>query len=174
MSERGFPTAAPAGETCLKDVAAGIAAAIYFNQQFVKTNIIDRTKGMYYVYKGDEAYRKMETNKAIKFYNKGLKLFPGHYSAWHNLGNIYVSYEDYNSALHAYSQAFKYNPKMMIARMNYGVVSTQKLGDFDSALAQFNQIVKTKRKELHIPYVFNNRISTKANKAIAYYNIGVT
>lgn len=155
-------------------VIAGIAAAIYFNQQFVKTNIIDRTKGMYYVYKGDEAYRKMETNKAIKFYNKGLKLFPGHYSAWHNLGNIYVSYEDYYSALHAYSQAFKYNPKMMIARMNYGVVSTQKLGDFDSALAQFNQIVKTKRKELHIPYVFNNRISTKANKAIAYYNIGVT
>lgn len=155
-------------------VIAGIAAAIYFNQQFVKTHIIDRTKGMYYVHKGDEAYRKMETNKAIKFYNKGLKLFPGHYSAWHNLGNIYVSYEDYYSALHAYSQAFKYNPKMMIARMNYGVVSTQKLGDFDSALEQFNNIVKTKRMELNIPYVFNNRISTKANKAIAYYNIGVT
>lgn len=155
-------------------VIAGIAAAIYFNQQFVKTHIIDRSKGMYYVHKGDKAYRKMETNKAIKFYNKGLKLFPGHYSAWHNLGNIYVSYEDYYSALHAYSQAFKYNPKMMIARMNYGVVATQKLGDFDSALEQFNNIVKTKRIELNIPYVFNNRISTKANKAIAYYNIGVT
>ena len=155
-------------------VIAGIVAAVYFNQQFVKNNIVNRAKGMYYVYKGDKAYHKMNTNKAIKYYNKGLKLFPGHYSAWYNLGNIYVSYEDYYSALHSYSQAFKYNPKMMIARMNYGVVSTQKLGDFDSALEQFNEIVKTKRRLLSIPYVFNNRISTKANKAIAYYNMGVT
>ena len=155
-------------------VIAGIALAVYFNQQFVKTHIVNRIRGIYYVHKGDLAYRKMETNKAIKYYNKGLKYFPGHYSAWHNLGNLYVSYEDYSSALYSYSQAFKYNPKMMIARMNYGVVATQKLGDFDGALKQFNAIVKTKRKLLSIPYIFNNRISTKANKAIAYYNIGVT
>ena len=155
-------------------VIAGIAAAIYFNQGFIKTHIINRAKGMYYVHKGDEAYRKMKTNKAIKFYNKGLKLFPGHYTAWYNLGNIYVSYEDYYSALYSYSQAFKHNPKMMVARMNYGIVATQKLGNFDIAIDQFNKIVKTKRKLLSIPYIFNNRVSTKANRAIAYYNIGVT
>lgn len=155
-------------------VIAGIAAAIYFNQDFIKTHIINRAKGMYYVHKGDEAYRQMKTNKAIKFYNKGLKLFPGHYTAWYNLGNIYVSYEDYYSALYSYSQAFKHNPKMMVARMNYGIVATQKLGNFDIAIDQFNKIVKTKRKLLSIPYIFNNRVSTKVNKAIAYYNIGVT
>lgn len=155
-------------------VIAGIAAAIYFNQSFVKTHIVDRAKGMYYIQKGDEAYRKMNTNKAIKFYNKGLKLFPGHYTAWYNLGNIYVSYEDYYSALYSYSQAFKYNPKMMIARMNYGIVATQKLGNFDIALEQFNKIINTKRRLISIPYIYNNRVSTKANKAIAYYNIGVT
>ena len=155
-------------------IIAGIAAAVYFNQQFVKTHIINRVKGMYYIYQGDKAYRKMNTNKAIEYYNKGLSLFPKHYTAWYNLGNIYVSYEDYYSALHSYSQAFKYNPAMMIARMNYGIVATQKLGDFDSALTQFNQIVNTKRKLLYIPYVFNNKISTKDNKAIAYYNMGVT
>ena len=155
-------------------VIAGIAAAIYFNQQFVKTNIVNRIEGMYYVHKGDEAYRKMHTMKAIRYYNKGLKLFPGHYTAWYNLGNIYVKYEDYYSALHAYSQAYKYNPKMMIARMNYGIVATQKLGNFDIAIDQFDKIVKTKRKLLSIPYVFNNKVSTKANKAIAYYNKGVT
>ena len=155
-------------------VIAGIAAAIYFNQQFIKTHIINRIEGMYYVHKGDKAYHKMNTIKAIKYYNKGLKLFPGHYGAWYNLGNIYVSFEDYYSALYAYSQAFKYNPKMMIARMNYGIVATQKLGNFDIAIDQFNKIVNTKRKLLSIPYVFNNKISTKENKAIAYYNIGVT
>ena len=155
-------------------VIAGIAAAIYFNQQFIKTHIINRIEGMYYVHKGDKEYHKMNTIKAIKYYNKGLKLFPGHYGAWYNLGNIYVSFEDYYSALYAYSQAFKYNPKMMIARMNYGIVATQKLGNFDIAIDQFNKIVNTKRKLLSIPYVFNNKISTKENKAIAYYNIGVT
>jgi len=155
-------------------VIAGIVAAVYFNQEFVKINIINRAKGMYYVHKGDEAYRKMHTHKAIKYYNKGLKLFPGHYTAWYNLGNIYVSYEDYYSALYSYSQAFKHNPKMIIARMNYGIVATQKLGNFDIAINQFNKIVNTKRRLLSIPYIFNNRVSTKANKAIAYYNIGVT
>lgn len=154
-------------------VLAGIAVAVYFNQHFVKTQI-DKVRGMYFVYKGDKSYRQMEMQKAIGFYNRGLKLYPGHYGAWYNLGNIYVAYEDYYSALYAYSQAFKYNPRMMIARMNYGIIATEKLGDFDSALAQYNEIIKTKRKLLSIPYVFNNKISYKENRAIAYYNIGVT
>lgn len=154
-------------------VLAAICAAVYFNQQFVKTQA-DKVQGMYYVYKGDKAYQKMNMQKAISFYNKGLHLYPQHYGAWYNLGNIYVEYEDYYSALYAYSQAFKYNPRMMIARMNYGIIATEKLGDFDSALNQYNKILKTKRYLLEIPYVFNNRVSYKANRAIAYYNIGVT
>lgn len=129
---------------------------------------------MYYVYKGDNAYKNLKMDKAIKLYNTGVKYFPGHYGAWYNLGNIYVAYEDYYSALYAYSQAFKHNPKMMIARMNYGIVATEKLGNFDVALEQFNQIIKTKRKIVSIPYIYNNKLSSKANKAIAYYNIGVT
>ncbi len=135
---------------------------------------IDKVQGMYYVFKGDHAYKNLKLAKAIKFYNKGLNLYPAHYSAWYNLGNIYVVYEDYYSALYAYSQAFKYNPKMMTARMNYGVIAAEKLGNFDSALEQYNKIIKTKRKIINIPYVFKNGLSTKENKAIAYYNIGVT
>lgn len=144
------------------------------HKAFVQNKIINRIKGMYYVEQGDNAYRKMKTNKAIKYYNLGVKLFPEHYTAWYNLGNLYVSYEDYYAALYAYSQAFKYNPKMIVARMNYGVVATQKLGNFDAALDQFNKIVKIQRKTISIPFIYNNKISTKANKAIAYYNIGVT
>ncbi len=154
-------------------VLAGICVAVYFNQQFVKVQA-DKVRGMYYVYKGDKAYSHMKMQHAIGFYNKGLKLYPGHYGAWYNLGNIYVAYEDYYSALYAYSQAFKYNPRMMIARMNYGIVASEKLGDFDSALKQYDEIIKTKRKLLKIPYVYNNRISYKENKAIAYYNKGHT
>ena len=154
-------------------VIAGICVGAYFHQQFVKTQI-NKVRGMYYVYKGDKAYKNLQMNKAIRLYNTGVKFFPGHYGAWYNLGNIYVEYEDYYSALYAYSQAFKYNPKMMVARMNYGVVATEKLGNFDAALEQFNKIIKTKRKMVSIPFIYSNRISSKANKAIAYYNIGVT
>ncbi len=149
-----------------------VAVAAYFNQQFLLKQY-DKVKGMYYVYKGDKAYRNLKMQQAIKYYNKGLNIYPEHYGAWYNLGNIYVEYEDYYSALNAYSQAFKYNPRMMVARMNYGIVSSEKLGDFDTAIDQYNKILKTKRNLVSIPYVYNNRISYKENKAIAYYNKGV-
>ncbi len=154
-------------------IFAGICAAIYFNQQFCKTQA-DKVVGMYYVFKGDEAYRHNKLHKAIVFYNKGLKLYPQHYSAWYNLGNLYVTYEDYYAALYAYSQAFKHNPRMIIARMNYGIIATQKLGDFDSAIKQYKQILKTKRTLISIPFVYSNKNSYKENLAIAHYNLGVT
>ena len=153
-------------------VIALIAVAIYFNQSFVKTQF-KKAQGVFCVFQGDEAFRHMDMIKAIRHYRKGLKLYPQHYSAWYNLGNIYVAYEDYYSALYAYSQAFKYNPKMMTARMNYGVVASDKLGDFDIAIEQFDTITKTKRKIISIPTIFSNKYSTKENKAIAYYNMGL-
>ena len=106
-------------------ILAVIVFLAYTHQPFVKTQV-NKVKGVYYVYKGDKAYKNNETFKAIKLYTYALELYPGHYGAWYNLGNIYVEYEDYMSALDAYSQAFKHNPRMMIARMNYGIISTQK------------------------------------------------
>jgi tetratricopeptide (TPR) repeat protein len=150
-----------------------IAIAVYLNQQFALAQV-DKVKGMYYVYKGDKAYHNMKMQKAINYYKKGLALYPKHYGAWYNLGNIYVAYEDYEAALDSYAQAFTHNPKMMIARMNYGIISSEKLGDFDSALEQYQKVIETKRKLISIPYVYSNKISYKENKAIAYYNIGVT
>jgi len=152
---------------------AAIAVAVYFNQQFV-LHQVDKVKGIYYVYKGDKALRVYDTKDAILYYNKALSLYPKHYEAWYNLGNIYVAYEDYYAALEAYSQAFKYNPKMMVARMNYGIVSSEKLGDFDSAIHQYDEIINTDRRLVEIPYVYNNKLSSVKNKATAYYNKGVT
>lgn len=145
----------------------------YFNQVFVM-NQLDKVKGIYYVYKGDKAYKEMKLHEAIVYYNKGLKLYPKHYGAWNNLGNMYVVYEDYFSALHAYSQAFKHNPKMMVARMNYGIIASEKMGNFDEALEQYQKVIETDRRLIKIPYVFNNKLSSKENRAIAYYNKGVT
>jgi len=149
-----------------------VCVAVYFNKE-IALDQWHKVKGMYYVYKGDKAYRNLDLRKAIKFYNKGLSLYPKHFEAWYNLGNIYVEYEDYPSAIDAYARSFKYNPRMMVARMNYGIIASEKLGDFDAAIDQYNKIIKTKRNLVSIPYVYNNRVSYKENKAIAYYNKGV-
>ena len=139
----------------------------FFNKQ------INKAKGIYYVYQGDKFLETQKWQKAIEQYKQALVFYPEHYSAWHNLGSIYVLYEDYDDALSAYSKAIKYNPKFIVARMNYGIVSAEKLGDFDSAIAQYDEIIKTKRKLMNIPWIFNNKRSTKYNKGYAYYNKGL-
>ncbi len=149
-----------------------IGGLIYLHPAFFNKQI-DKVRGMYYVHKGDVAFKKLKLQKAINYYNRAVALYPEHYGAWYNLGNIYVVYEDYYSAVDAYEKAFEYNPKMIIARMNYGIVSAEKLGDFDGAIDQYNEIIKTKRHLLSIPFVYSNRKSYKVNKGLAYYNKGV-
>ena len=151
---------------------AGIGFLIYTHPHFFIKQV-DKVRGVYYVHKGDKEYKKLKLQKAINYYTRAVTLYPEHYGAWYNLGNIYVVFEDYYSAVDAYEKAFEHNPKMMIARMNYGIVSSEKLGDFDGAINQYDEIIKTKRHLLSIPFVYSNRKSYKVNKGLAYYNKGV-
>lgn len=137
------------------------------------TKQINKVKGMYCIYKGDKALRKTKVQKAINLYKKGLVLYPEHYGAWYNLGNIYVLYEDYFSAVDAYEKAIEYNPKYVMARMNYGIISAEKLGDFDGAISQYKEIISIKRWMLYIPFIYSNKLSTKVNRGRAWYNMGI-
>ena len=145
---------------------------IVFKQNWIQVHIINRFEGMFYVYKGDRAYRKHKLSYAIQYYQKGLNLYPKHFTAWYNLGNIYVVYEDYYSAVDAYEEAIKYNPKYVVARMNLGIIQAEKLGNFDAAIDQYNTIINTKYHIWAIPLIFSNRRSSKTNKGLAYYNMG--
>ena len=128
--------------------------------------------GMYYVYLGDKAYKEHNMQDAVNAYQSGLILFPSHYEAWLNLGNIYVAYEDYYSAAQAYQNAILAKENYTPARMNLGIITAEKLGDFDSAIAQYQSIISSKHFLVTIPFVFDNKKSETANKAIAYYNMG--
>lgn len=150
----------------------GLVFLLVFKQNWIQVNVIHRIQGMFYVYKGDRAYRKYKLSYAIEYYNRGLNLFPKHYTAWYNLGNIYVVYEDYLSAVDAYKEAIKYNPKYVMARMNLGIILAERLGDFDAAIEQYDKIVTTKYHVWAIPIVFSNKRSSKANRGLAYYNKG--
>ena len=132
-----------------------------------------KAKGVYYIYKGDQAYAQDNMAKTFEFYKKGLNYYPGHYEAWFNLGNIYAVYEDYISAVDAYKNAIQHNPKFVMARMNLGIVYSEDLGLFDEAIEQFDTIQNIKLFQLWIPFVYSNVKSIRGNRGIAFFNKGV-
>lgn len=134
---------------------------------------VNKVYGLYYVYQGDKAYKADKLEKAIKFYRYGIEKYPEHSLARCNLGNIYVKYEDYFSAIEQYEEALKHDPKFMVCRMNLGIVSAEKLSDFDKAIQEYQTILETKKVTIHIPLIFDSVKSTKENKTIALYNMGI-
>jgi len=144
----------------------------YYYQDWLKEQY-RHAKGIYYIYKGDQAYSKDNLGKTLEYYEKGLKLFPKHYEAWFNLGNIYAVHEDYYSAVNAYEHAIEANPRYVMARMNLGIVYSDHLGFFDEAIKQFEAVPEIKLLKLWIPYVYSNIKSIKGNRGLAYFNKGV-
>lgn len=151
-------------------MTVSIGVIFYFHlYEPIKNGIV----GMYYVNKGDKALRKRKLPKAVEYYLKGLKAYPKHYEAWTNLGNIYVVFEDYYDAREAYKKAIEEKPDYTIARMNYGIIATEKLGDFEEGIEQFNSIINAKHSWFIIPFIYNSKKSNKINRGLAYYNMGV-
>jgi len=149
-----------------------LIAAGYFYRDWVMEQY-RHAKGVYYIYKGDQAYAADNMGKTLEFYHKGLELYPGHYEAWFNLGNIYAVHEDYYSAVDAYEKAIDAHPKYVMARMNLGIVYSEDLGMFDEAIKEFDTVTQIKLLKLWIPFVYSNVKSVKTNRGLAYFNKGV-
>ena len=147
--------------------------ALGYHHRDIVMKPINTVKGMYYIYKGDQAYSADNMAKTIEFYNKGLELYPNHYEAWFNLGNIYAVHEDYYSALDAYEHAIKAKPKFVLARMNMGIVYSEDLGLFDDAISQFDEVAKIELFKIWLPYIYSNVKSVKTNRGLAHFNKGV-
>jgi len=148
-----------------------VAIGYFYQNWFIEQ--YRHAKGVYYIYKGDQAYSADNMGKTLDYYLRGLDLYPGHYDAWFNLGNIYAVHEDYYSAVNAYENAIKANPKFVYAKMNLGIVYSEDLGFFDEAIKQFDEVAKITPFKVWIPYVYSNIKSSKTNKGLAYFNKGV-
>lgn len=147
-------------------------ASLYFCQDWYKVQY-DKCIGFYYVNKGDKAYKDKKYQKAIDYYKMALKKYPGHSRASCNLGNMYVSFENYHEAVNAYENALKYSPNFMVCRMDLGIILSEKLADYDKAIQEYGRVINSKPIELNIPFVFNNKKTTDQNRGIAYYNMGL-
>lgn len=152
--------------------AALLYGAWYFFHDWIMCQV-RKAEGVYFIYKGDQAYSQDNMAKTLYYYKRGLALYPGHYEAWYNLGNIYAVYEDYFSAVDAYKHAIEHNPKFVMAKMNLGIVYSEDLGFFDEAIEQFDEIPRIGLFSLWIPFVYKNVKSIRWNKGIAYFNKGV-
>lgn len=150
-----------------------ILYAWFFHKDWIRTQV-RKVQGIYYVHKGDQAYSQGDMAKTLNCYLKGLEYYPGHYEAWFNLGNIYVAYEDYYSAVNAYKNAIKHHPKFVMARMNLGIIYSESMGFFDEAIEQFDTIEDIDFFPLNFtPFIYSNTKSTRVNKGIALFNKGV-
>ncbi|MBP7211648.1 tetratricopeptide repeat protein, partial [bacterium] len=149
-----------------------VVALLFLHSDWTKRQY-DKGLSAFYVYRGDRAYKKRDLQGAINYYSLALDLYPEHYEARYNLGNIYVVYEDYNDAVDSYKIALEDKPDFNVARMNLGIVTAEKLGNFDEAIADYQQIINNQPRLFSIPFLFSNRKSAKLNRGIAYYNMGV-
>ena len=149
-----------------------LAYGCYYHRSWFKKQY-NHAKGTYYIYKGDKAYAADNMGKTLDYYLAGLELYPEHYEAWFNLGNIYTVHEDYYSAVNAYEHAIEANPKFVLARMNLGIVYSEDLGFFDEAIEQFDTITGIKLFKLWVPFVYSNVKSIKTNRGLAFFNKGV-
>lgn len=129
--------------------------------------------GFYYVYKGDKAYKAGKFPKAVEYYIKAIKFYPEHKKARCNLGSLYVVYENYYGAADSYDAALQVDPNYMTCRMDYGIILSEQMADYDKAIQEYGKIIESKPFILYIPLIFNNKKSVKENKGIAYYNMGV-
>jgi tetratricopeptide (TPR) repeat protein len=121
----------------------------------------------YLVERVDRAYQNAQYIEAITDYERALQLYPEHYRARYNLGNIYVAYEDYQRAAECYEEALFYKQDFLKARINFGIILVDGLRQIDDAIAQYKIAVKTNSM---------NPAKLKENqedRAVAYYNMGL-
>ena len=132
----------------------------------------DKLKGYYWVYKGDKALKKEKLQEAIYCYEKGVKYHPTHYKALYNLGNIYVVYEDYYSALKNYEKALNIKPDYERARIDYALILSQ-VYRVDDAIEQYKKVLEYQPKFIKIPFLIDSKKSYFHNRGVAYYNMGL-
>ncbi len=129
--------------------------------------------GFYYVYQGDKAFKKKKYQKAVEYYKTALRHYPAHSRASCNLGNIYVSFENYYEAADAYENALKYSPDYIACRMDLGIILSEKMADYDKAIQEYGRVINSNPFTINIPLIFNNKNTAIANKGLAYYNMGL-
>ncbi len=153
-------------------IIAGLIAGYFVFPDFYKKQA-KKAAGYYLVYRGDMSYKRGNLQEAINNYQKALLYHPRHFKAQYNLANIFVSYEDYYSALDAYEKALEINPNSTIARIDYAIVLAEATFNYDRAIEEYDRAIKNTPKWTKIPFFGSGINAIKFNKRVAFYNKGL-
>lgn len=133
----------------------------------------DHVVAYYKVYEGDKYYKKKKLQKAIDYYNEALELYPEHVKARYNLGNIYVTYEDFDSAVFCYEKVLEYKPDFLRARLNLAIILAEEFHYYERALSEYKKVIDYSPFIIKVPIIYNNEHYVNVNKATAWYNMGL-
>ena len=108
------------------------------------------------LYAGNSYNSMKNIDKAIEYYNKGLKMFPHFIESHYNVGNVYMNNKMYDDAIREYDKVLSLNPKFSAAINN-------------KANIYFNQGELEKAKEMYL-----QALKIKENSVEARYNLAAT
>jgi tetratricopeptide (TPR) repeat protein len=153
-------------------LAIALVAIFIWDSDFYKRQF-NKARGFYHVHEGDRYFRRGLPQKAIESYNKALEFHPRHWKAQYNLANIYVVYEDYERASEAYEKALKIKPDLQMARIDHAIVLSEAMFNYDRAIDEYHKAIEIMPRLVYVPFIIDNKYTSKHNKGIAYYNLGL-
>lgn len=113
------------------------------------------------LYSGNAYNAAKDIDKAVDYYNRGLKMFPHFIESHYNVGNVYMNNLMYDKALAEYDAALALNPKFSSALNNKANIYFN-TGDFAKAKEMYKKALSIKP----------SGIEARFNLAAVYYREG--
>ena len=105
--------------------------------------------------------RLEDYHKAIKNYDKAVKLAPKNINVYYNRGLVKGKLQDYSGAIQDYDKAIALAPKMAAAYNNRGITNAN-LKDYAGAIADYNKAIELDPQNTDA-YIFSGFAKRKLN-----------
>lgn len=147
--------------TCIKQGQAAFAKGNYIAaRDTFERGLKSNTRGTDIIelvlYTGNAYNALGDVNKAVEYYNRGLKMFPHFIESHYNVANVYMNNKMYDKAIVEYNKVLGLNPKFSAAYNNMANIF-------------FNDSKLPEARDMYI-----KALEIKPSSVEARYNLGAT
>ncbi len=142
--------------SCIKTGQASFAAGRYDEARgFFERGLSSNPRGTDVIelvlYNGNAYNAEKNIDKAVEYYNKGLKMFPHFIESHYNVGNVYMNNNMLDKAIAEYNAVLALNPKFTAALNNLANIYFNQ-GDFPKSRDMYLEVLKYKPASLEARY----------------------